>query len=283
MLGKSSISHSNSISTELDIGSERRIPNLPTTFIGPNPFKEHIKKESTLNVSLVKITIDFHLKIQSKIQSMTAEETEELKKCKKLRQLKYYPEMHRYNVPLLKKLLLLDMDETLVYAYNIHTNRNNSQGIAFSPNYRVILRPFLSKFLQQLEPYYHIILFSSANELYVRKIVKIVDESQQYIKQVCTNHDCTKTMSGHYVKDISIFNRDPKDVVIIDNSLVSFANNIENGIWIKPFYGEENDMELETVAEFLLESQDANDMRDALRSKYHIVDIVESFTDGSTN
>jgi len=44
---------------------------------------------------------------------------------------------------------------------------------------------------------------------------------------------------GVYVKDLSIISdRDLKDVVIVDNSIVSFAYNLSNGIPIASFTGQ---------------------------------------------
>ena len=51
--------------------------------------------------------------------------------------------------------------------------------------------------------------------------------------------------SNHYIKDLRILkNRDLKRVIIIDNSVVSFANQLDNGIHVPTFFGGRNDLAL---------------------------------------
>jgi CTD small phosphatase-like protein 2 len=58
-------------------------------------------------------------------------------------------------------------------------------------------------------------------------------------------HHCVQTPEGYYVKDLRIIrNRDLKDMVIVDNSVYSFAYQIDNGIPIIPFYHEQTDEEM---------------------------------------
>jgi len=53
------------------------------------------------------------------------------------------------------------------------------------------------------------------------------------------------TPEGFYVKDLRvILNRDLKDMVLVDNSIYSFAYQIDNGIPIISFYDDPNDEEL---------------------------------------
>ena len=53
--------------------------------------------------------------------------------------------------------------------------------------------------------------------------------------------------SGFYIKDLRIFESSIfslKDIVIVDNSVYSFACHIENGIPIVPFYNDKDDEEM---------------------------------------
>lgn len=59
---------------------------------------------------------------------------------------------------------------------------------------------------------------------------------------------------GVYVKDLAVIgDRDIKDMVIVDNSIISFAFNLNNGIPIKAFLGESNDDELLYMVTYLEE------------------------------
>ena len=54
-----------------------------------------------------------------------------------------------------------------------------------------------------------------------------------------------QTPEGYYVKDLRIIaNRRMEDMVIVDNSVYSFAYQIDNGIPIIPFYHEQSDEEM---------------------------------------
>jgi CTD small phosphatase-like protein 2 len=64
-------------------------------------------------------------------------------------------------------------------------------------------------------------------------------------------HDCVKTPFG-MVKDLRIIeNRDLKDILIIDNSCLSFAFNINNGVPILPFFDNDQDEELKHLTYYL--------------------------------
>lgn len=56
-------------------------------------------------------------------------------------------------------------------------------------------------------------------------------------------------------------NRKKEDIIIVDNLVNSFANDLENGIPIKPFIKGEKDLELEKLADILEEvDEDTNCM-----------------------
>jgi CTD small phosphatase-like protein 2 len=54
------------------------------------------------------------------------------------------------------------------------------------------------------------------------------------------------------MKDLRIFNRDMKDIVLVDNAAYSFGVNIENGIPIIPYYENKDDKELKHLFDFLV-------------------------------
>ena len=57
---------------------------------------------------------------------------------------------------------------------------------------------------------------------------------------------------NHYVKDLRIFkNRDLRRLVIVDNSIISFYNQLNNGIHIPTYFGDKNDTALLSLLPFL--------------------------------
>jgi CTD small phosphatase-like protein 2 len=72
-----------------------------------------------------------------------------------------------------------------------------------------------------------------------------------------------------YVKDLRIFkNVNLKDMIIIDNSVLSFAFHLPNGIPILPFYDNKDDTELKFLSDYLNKIAKVNDLRE--ENKSHI-------------
>lgn len=83
-----------------------------------------------------------------------------------------------------------------------------------------------------------------------------------YIKKRLYRDDCIK-VEDYFVKDLDIFlDRDKKDIIIVDNSIVSFAFDLDNGVPINSYEGtEEDDRELLFLISFLEEAFYAEDVR----------------------
>lgn len=63
-----------------------------------------------------------------------------------------------------------------------------------------------------------------------------LDEEREIIKYRLYRQHCVNTDEGMYVKDLRIIkDRDLKDIVLVDNSIVSFAFNLDNGVPISAF------------------------------------------------
>ena len=60
-------------------------------------------------------------------------------------------------------------------------------------------------------------------------------------------------IENFFIKDLSIIlDREKKDMIIVDNSIMSFAFDLHNGVPINSFTGmEENDEELLSLYSFL--------------------------------
>ena len=86
--------------------------------------------------------------------------------------------------------------------------------------------------------------FTASEKSYADAILDFIDPAKNIFDMRLYRHNCVKTPFG-MVKDLRIIqNRDLKDVLIIDNSCLSFAFNINNGVPILPFYDNDQDEEL---------------------------------------
>lgn len=72
-----------------------------------------------------------------------------------------------------------------------------------------------------------------------------------------------------YVKDLKIFqNRSLSDIVLVDNSIYSFAFQLDNGIPIIPFYEEPTDQEITHLMFYLNALKEADDVRNLNRDAF---------------
>lgn len=64
-----------------------------------------------------------------------------------------------------------------------------------------------------------------------------------------------------YIKDLRVINRDPKNMVLVDNAAYSYAFQLENGIPIFPYYHGQIDFELKVLEDYLMKFVFAKDLR----------------------
>ena len=109
---------------------------------------------------------------------------------------------------------------------------------------------------------YEICVFTAGEQDYADAILDFIDIDRSIIKHRLYRHHCVKPARGVYVKDLSIIeDRDLKELIIVDNSIISFAFNLSNGVPIKAFVGEGNDEELLYMVTFLEEIYSHDDVR----------------------
>ena len=100
----------------------------------------------------------------------------------------------------------------------------------------VKMRPFLDNCLEHLAKYYEIAVFTAGEQSYADAVLDYLDEERLIIKYRLYRHHCIKAADGIYVKDLRIISdRNPRDIILVDNSIVSFAFNLDNGIPISAF------------------------------------------------
>ena len=140
-------------------------------------------------------------------------------------------EKNRPSIPFLKNknqkkyTLVLDLEETLV-----HINQSGE----------CILRPGLYHFLRDIKPYYELVSFSNESKYSPEPIIDIIEKKKKYFDyNLFREH--LDFIGKEFIKDLSKLGRDIKKVIIVDNISNNFRLNPENGIQIKPFFGDNND------------------------------------------
>ena len=180
-----------------------------------------------------------------------------------------------------KKIALFDLDETLVHCTgDIKTTKEKYQNIIEIklPGRQEIkvginVRPLWKQTLNLIKKNYHIVIYTASHQAYADAVLDFMDPKKKYFKYRLYRNNCSLLdVEGakFYVKDLEILNENYnlKDIVIIDNSVLSFAFHLHNGIPIVPYYDEDKDGSLYVVGLYLMHIYDEEDLREA--NKKHI-------------
>jgi CTD small phosphatase-like protein 2 len=179
------------------------------------------------------------------------------------------------------KTLILDMDETMIHSNFFPVTAVDAKTLKygtvdFDPNgcmefnvliskdgqqhtkpehfirLNVKVRKHLEEVLQYLSTMYEIAVFTAGEQSYADSILDFIDMDRTIIKHRLYRQHCVSPVRGIFVKDLRVIaDRDPKDMVLVDNSIVSFAFNLSNGVPIASFTGQANDEELLFLVTYL--------------------------------
>ncbi len=169
---------------------------------------------------------------------------------------------HHHNYPFIKEpnkkkySLILDLNETLISL----KYTNNSKGL-------IRVRPYLYEFLDEVNKYYEIILFTGSTKIYAESIIEALEKKKKYFDYILYREYLVKC-GDCYLKDLSKIGRPLDSVIIVDNNLENFKIHKENGIYIKSFWGENNeDNALYNLTNILVKiAKEKSDVRDGLRN-----------------
>jgi len=151
-----------------------------------------------------------------------------------------------------KYTLILDLDLTLVSSELVKSlPKEKSVG---DYTLKINIRPYALQLIKEMSMYYEIIVFTAGSEEYAAEVVSMLDQNQLYIKKAVSRKNCVELKEGYVIKDLRIFvDREIKDILIVDDSVYSYAFQIENGVPIKPFDEDlkEDDEELMYLIQYL--------------------------------
>ena len=193
----------------------------------------------------------------------------------------------------IKKIALYDLDETIVHCIG-EINMNNVENFTrqCDAKIKVLLpggkevivginiRPHWKEALNIIKDKYHIIAYTASHESYADAVINYLDPEQKIFEFRLYRNNCVLCNVNEmkfYVKDLGILDEfcDLKDVVLIDNSVLSFAYHLDNGIPISPFYDSKIDCELLDISNFLYKYAGEDDIRTKLREVYQLSAYLE--------
>ena len=164
--------------------------------------------------------------------------------------------------------LILDLDETLVH-FKVNPE-NESEGV-------LKVRPGVMEFLEAVDKYYELIIFTCATQDYANLLIDAIEENKIYFEhRLYRQH--TVIIDNDFVKDLTRIGRPLDKIAIVDNMPQNFRLQKENGINIKAFWGEDiYDTALINLTPILINiAEEGGDIRKGL-AKYRD-EIVEKVT-----
>nr|WP_293833412.1 HAD family hydrolase [uncultured Arsenicibacter sp.] len=165
-----------------------------------------------------------------------------------------------------RKLLILDLDETLIYA--------TEQPLAHPADFRfdryfVYKRPYVAEFLSAMASHYSLGIWSSADDDYVEALAGQIRPDSVSIEIVWGRSRCSVRRDIDsdiycYEKRLAKLKKrgfQLKDILIVDDSPEKLRTNYGNAIYIKSFTGETDDEELRYLQTYLIDIKDTDNVR----------------------
>ena len=188
-----------------------------------------------------------------------------------------------------KKILLIDLDETLIHSdFNLeYLNDKTIKYDAiikfketeedFQENYEdyydmrrkklerslfneekeykvgIFVRQLAKEFLTEVSKYFEIGIFTASVKEYADAVIDFLDPNKSLIKFRLYRNNCINVNNRIFVKDLRIIKGVAlKDIILLDNSIYSFSAQLNNGILVNSFFNDKNDYELNNVLGYLL-------------------------------
>lgn len=163
-------------------------------------------------------------------------------------------------------LLVLDLDETLVYATEVPLAAEADYEV---PPYFIYLRPGVREFVRSVSSLFRLAVWTSSSPAYARAICPLVFDQPEFLEFVWASDRCTPTR--HFETD-SWCNAKPlrklkrrgfelSRVLVVDDSPEKHTRNYGNLVAISPFTGDPNDDELVHLSKYLEQLASHADVR----------------------
>ena len=164
-----------------------------------------------------------------------------------------------------KKTLVLDLDETLVHSQFLTFSKPSDIVIPIEieneiHDIHVMVRPGVKEFLKKMEKLYEIVIFTASVSKYADPLLDIIDKKGYCPYRLFREH-CS-LINTTFVKDLKRLGRELKNIIIVDNSPLSYAFHPKNGIPILTWFEDKNDRELYEIIPILEFLSNVPDVRD---------------------
>ena len=164
-----------------------------------------------------------------------------------------------------KKTLVLDLDETLVHSQFMEFSDKSDLVIQIEieneiHDIHVKVRPGVKEFLEKMDKIYELVVFTASISKYADPLLDLIDKKGYCPYRLFREH-CT-LINTTFVKDLQRLGRDIKNIIIVDNSPVSYALHPENGLPILTWFEDKSDRELYKITPILQFLSSVSDVRE---------------------
>lgn len=179
-----------------------------------------------------------------------------------------------------KKILVLDLDETLIHSHHDGLVRPTVKPgtppdfilrveIERHPvRFYVYKRPHVDFFLNMVSQWYELVVFTASMEIYGAAVADKLDNNRGILARRYYRQHCTFEV-GSYTKDLSAISKDLSRVFILDNSPAAYKGFPENAIPIKSWFSDPSDTALLNLLPFLDSLRFCGDARSVLSRNLH--------------
>jgi len=172
------------------------------------------------------------------------------------------------------KLLILDLDETLVHC--VPASEKSDTKITFdlptgnTSEVGLNIRPWVNNFLRYVSWHFEVAVFTASQKCYADVVLDYLDPHNELVHHRLYRESCIET-AGIHVKDLRIFQGwDLSDIILVDNASYSYVNQIDNGVPVLSWTNDPADCELPKIARLLDACLRVDDVREVTRSVFRI-------------
>ncbi|KAH7325847.1 NLI interacting factor-like phosphatase-domain-containing protein [Stachybotrys elegans] len=177
-----------------------------------------------------------------------------------------------------RRTLVLDLDETLIHSMSKGGRMNSGHMVEVRLNaaslgvngqggmgqhpilYWVNKRPFCDEFLRRVCKWFNLVVFTASVQEYADPVIDWLEQERKFFSARYYRQHCTYRQ-GAYIKDLSSVEPDLSNVMILDNSPLSYLFHEDNAIPIQGWINDPTDNDLMHLIPLLEGLQYVHDVR----------------------
>uniref|UniRef100_A0A8C4Z8U5 FCP1 homology domain-containing protein n=1 Tax=Gadus morhua TaxID=8049 RepID=A0A8C4Z8U5_GADMO len=141
-----------------------------------------------------------------------------------------------------RKILVLDLDETLIHSHHDGVLRPTVRP-GTPPDFILKVYAKMNCLRVQVSQWYELVVFTASMEIYGSAVADKLDNNRNILKRRYYRQHCTLDL-GSYIKDLSVVHADLSSIVILDNSPGAYRSHPDNAIPIKSWFSDPSDTAL---------------------------------------